>query len=257
MEGTWYLVVSNLCVAQSYRRVSISYLGGHPGPHIPTCLVYDHSIPPGNGSQWETLPSLPDGRAGGGLVYIESTNSLLYAGGAERPVEGVADALDYKDAWIYSFESMNWTTKEDIPFLSNHMSFSLAKDEEGSTHYFFVGGQIGENEQTGNVDSNYEWDVAGERWIQRQDMAFTRGHASSSTRGISCGFIIAGGSTNEFGQTKDISYYDVLSDSWTSIGELPQQLNTPVCDIDFENGYLYCETGEVGDSFSYRRRITV
>lgn len=211
------------------------------GPHISTCLVYDHSK--GKGKQWEFFPDLPEGRAGGGMVYDPIRNALIFAGGAERPKAGNANAVDYKHAWMYEFDSPGWKTLPDIPFLSNHMSYASTKDASGKVRHYFVGGQIGENEYTGNIDVNYEWDAIGEKWIKRADMPFTRGHASSSTNAVPCGYIIAAGSTNEFGKTKDISYYDIASDSWTKIGELPNAINTPVCGIDFARGMYYCETG--------------
>ena len=58
----------------------------------------------------------------------------------------------------------------------------------------------------------------------------------------------------ELVQTKDISFYDVGSNSWTTIGELPAYVNTPVCDIS-PNGYLYCESGWTNGLFSSRRKI--
>jgi len=61
---------------------------------------------------------------------------------------------------------------------------------------------VGENEFTGNVDDNYEWNMQGKKWIKKKDMPFTRGHASSSTNPVNCGFMISAGSTNEFGKTK-------------------------------------------------------
>lgn len=103
--------------------------------------------------------------------------------------------------------------------------------------------QVGENEYTGNIDDNYEFDAVEEKWIKRQNMPFTRGHASSSTTAVPCGYIIAGGSTNEYGKTKDITFYDITSNRWTKIGELPNALNTPVCAIDYAAGMYYCETG--------------
>lgn len=89
--------------------------------------------------------------------------------------------------------------------LSTVVGFSLvatAIDASGRERHYFLAGQVGENEHTGNVDDNYEWDIAGERWIRRRDLPFTRGHASSSTNAVNCGFMIAAGSTNEFGRTR-------------------------------------------------------
>jgi len=237
------------------------YLGGHPGPHIKTCLVYDHSIAPGSG-QWGYLPDLPEGRAGGGMIYDTNSNSLVYAGGAERPNPGSsADAVDYRHTWKLDLGNLDagWSEMTDIPFDSNHMSFvtaSCTMDGTLSERHFFVGGQVGENEYTGNNKDNYEYDVESDTWIKMRDMPYTRGHAASSTRAIGCGFLIAGGSTNEFGKTKGVYYYSIPDNSWTKIGELPQAINTPVCDVS-PDGYLYCESGKPDYPFSYRRKIHV
>ena len=220
--------------------------------------MYDHSKSPGSGQQWSYFKELPVGRAGGGLVYDPDRNALFFTAGAERPVAGNANAVDYKDTWMYSFSNpgAGWVKKLDLPFLSNHMSFVTAKDQTGKNRHYFLAGQVGENEWSGNVKSNYEWDAVNETWIKRKDLPVARGHAASSTRAIGCGFIIAGGAVNG-GKTKDVTYYDIPSDSWTKIGDLPNFVNTPVCDIDFAGGYFYCESGYVNGSFSYRIKITV
>jgi hypothetical protein len=212
------------------------------GQHIDTCLVYDHAVAPGNGKQWKFFTSLPKGRAGGAMAYDPNRNALIFAGGAERPVAGNPNAVDYTDAWIYELNNPGkWNTLTSIPFKANHMSYVSTRDSSGKARLYFVGGQIGENEGSGNVKSNYEFDAGKLQWIKRKDMPFTRGHASSSTNAVPCGYIIAGGSTNEFGKTNDVSFYDIASDSWTKIGTLPSAVNTPVCDIDFDGGYYHCQ----------------
>jgi Galactose oxidase, central domain len=179
------------------------------------------------------------------MVYDPNRNALIFAGGAERPQAGNPNAVDFTNAWMYDLDQQpgRWQVVSDIPFKSNHMSFASTRDASGRSRLYFVGGQIGENEGSGNVSDNYEFDAVNLQWIKRTNMPFTRGHASSSTNAVPCGYIIAGGSTNEFGKTKDVHFYDIGSDSWTKIGELEGTVNTPVCDIDFEGGYYYCETG--------------
>jgi Galactose oxidase, central domain len=234
------------------------YRGGHPGPHTADCYVYDHAVPPGRDEQWTTLTPLPaGGRAGGGLVYLASARALLFAGGATRPVPGLPDAVDEPDTWMMNLNDAVpvWTEQPDLPYLSNHMSYTSAVDDFGTVRYYFVAGQIGENEATGNVNDHYEWDIATQDWLERAPMPFTRGHASSSTRGIGCGYLLAGGTTNEYGMTKDIHYYDIPTDSWHKVGNLPAALHTPVCDIDVVHRYMYCVTGKTNADFSYRRPI--
>jgi len=226
-------------------------------PHIDTCLVYDHGKSPGSG-QWSKLPSLPEGRAGGGMVYDSDTNSLIFSAGAERPKAGDPNAFDYRHTWVLNLgnSGAGWKAKADIPFLSNHMSFVTVTDAAGKSRHIFVGGQVGENEKSGNVADNYEYDVKNDKWIKLKNMPMTRGHAASSTRAMGCGFIIAGGSTNSNGgaKTQDVSFYDIETDSWKKIGDLPTAINTPVCDIS-PNGYMYCESGWANGIFSTRRKI--
>jgi hypothetical protein len=236
--------------------LSVQYLGGNVGVDVPTCLVYDHSVQP-NG-KWSFFENLPEGRAGGGMVYDAIKNQLIYAGGTDRPVQGNRQAFDKNTTWAYSFDDpeAGWQKMADLPFLANHMSFVTAKDENGKDRHFFLGGQKGENEWTGNVKDNYEWDSEGEKWIKHTDMIISRGHAASSTQAIGCGYIIAGGSSNENGgHTSDISYYDIPTNTWTKIGDLPEALNTPVCVI--RDSILHCESGHPWSKFSYNREIAL
>lgn len=233
------------------------YIGGTPGPHTDKCFIYDHSAVAGK--QWSTFASLPDGgRAGGGMVHDTSRNALFFSGGAQRPYANNKHAEDYTDTWMYSLANTapgGWVPTTKIPFHGNHMSYVTAKDPFGRERHFFMGGQKGEDEALGNNKDLYEWDAENEQWLRRQSMTFSRGHASSSTRPFGCGFIIAGGTTNEFGMTSDVSYYDIPTNTWTSLGGLPNNVNTPVC--DFYGDFLYCQSGYANAKFSYRRQITL
>jgi len=203
------------------------------GPHTDVCLKFDISA--SSGSQWSFLPSLPEGRAGGGMVYDSPSHALIFSGGAERPEPGNPDSIDYRHTWMLSLDdtASGWVAKTDLPFDSNHVSFATVNDvSSGLEHHLFLGGQVGENEHTGNIDENFEYVAATDTWVVKTSMPFTRGHASSSTRPIGCGLIIAGGSSNEVtgSKTPDISFYDYSTDIWTKVGDLPWNLgiNTPV-----------------------------
>jgi hypothetical protein len=113
-------------------------------------------------------------------------------------------------------------------------------------------------EFTGNVEENWEYDYANNQWIQLADMPFTRGHASSSTRPISCGYTMSGGSTNEFGKTATVLYYDYSTNTWSTVGNLTSAINTPVCDFVKHTStgktWYYCDKGWSG---SWRREVVV
>jgi hypothetical protein len=246
------------CVLLWFLCLVLRFVGGHPGRHTDACFVYDHSIAPGSGQQWKALPPLPIGRSGGSLLHLKERNALFYTGGAERPKASVY--IDYANSWMLPLDNASttgWMNKMDLPFLSNHMSYVAAKDDLGNDRYYVLAGQLGENEHNGNIDLNYEYDAVREAWVERQKMPFPRGHASSSTIAVSCGFIMVGGITNLTGKTKDIMYYDIPSNTWTKVGESWFGVNTPVCAIDFVRGHLLCETGWATGRFSSRIRIEV
>jgi len=56
------------------------YIGGHPGLAIKDCFVYDHAMP--SGQQITAFTSLPEDRAGGGMLYDEANNILIFSAGA-------------------------------------------------------------------------------------------------------------------------------------------------------------------------------
>jgi hypothetical protein len=232
------------------------YLGGNPGPDIPDCFVYDHSVQPGTSGQWSAFQPLPEGRGGGGMVYDTNRNSLIFAAGADRK-QGSRDTYDPPTTWMYDFDNVSagWVQKQDIPYVGNHISYVTAYDATGRERHYFVGGQISGDEFNGNVPDNVEWDAGNEQWIEREPMPFPRGHSASSTRAIACGYITIAGATNGWAATSDVSYYDIPSNSWTKIGDIPNAIHTPVCDM--YNGWLYCETGYADTRFSKKIQIAV
>jgi hypothetical protein len=224
------------------------YLGPHPGQHVPHCFVYDHSIAPGSGQQWSLFPQLPNnGTAGAGMIYDSTQNALFYAGGGQRINPGDVHPVDLNNTWKYSFNnpSLGWQESTPIPYKANHMSY-VTHAAGGQERHFFFGGQEAEIERYGNFADNFEFFAENETWIRRASMPLARGHATSSVRQIGCGFIVAGGSLNRFSpkpasgynRTNDVSYYDIPTNNWTSIGKLPTNGATPIVVIH-PNGYMY------------------
>lgn len=229
------------------------YVGKHPGPTTSTCLKYTHTNP--SGKQWEYLPNLPEPRAGGGLVLDSISNTLLYGTGASRPNPITPMyTLDHSDVWELNLNdvSSGWQIKPIIPYKGNHIG-SVTVQYKGMDRHYFVGGQLGEQEKSKNLNTMYEWIRSNTTWSKRTSLPIPRGHFSSSIIPYKeCGFIIVGGRTNEY-QFSEITYYDIELNNWTKIGDLPYKLNTPVCDII--NNMLYCQTGSIEQEFSWRRQI--
>jgi Kelch motif len=223
------------------------YTGISGGRHSPDCFVYDHSLPPGPG-QWSTtaIPSLPHGGTGGaGMIYDAASNSLFYTGGAQRFSLGSKEATDLTNTFKYSFSdpSVGWVPSTPLPYSGNHLSY-VTHRLGGQERHFFLAGQETEFERNVSRSDHFEFIPSNETWIRRASLPFGRGHMSASTRAIGCGFLIAGGSINSpppyraYTRTNDVSYYDIPTNTWTSIGIVPVAAASPIADIH-PDGYMY------------------
>jgi N-acetylneuraminic acid mutarotase len=224
----------------------------------PVCLKYNHTAPPG--LQWSRLPDLPEGRGGGGMNLIVETNSLVYATGATRP-----PTVDHNTTWELFLNNITagWFRRADIPYQGNHISH-VTVNYQGRSRYYYLGGQKDSKEAQGNLNDLFEWDQGNKSWIRRMNLPFPRGHTSASTVAYGCGFLSMGGAINSATsstvQTANITYYGVDTDSWSLIGNLPKEINTPVCVIVRNvsaSDWIYCQTGNVGGSFPWKRRISL
>jgi hypothetical protein len=235
------------------------YVGGGHGPSTSACYVLDITKP--SGQQWTNFTSLPDsrGRAGGGLVYDSANNSLIFAGGGVREFQD-DHAEDFDTTWMYALSNPQngWVQKAPMPYKGNHISFVSAYDGDNKQRHFFLGGQESEGEFGDNIASHYEYIVATNTWVTRQPLPYPRGHASSSTHYVGCGFVLVAGCTNGGNKVNDVTYYEIDTNTWNKIGEYAQALNTPVCDIHRPTSTMYCEGG--GDPWSpksYKRPLII
>jgi hypothetical protein len=192
------------------------------------------------------------------LLHIKQSNSLLFTAGATRP-DG--NAFDHPDTWELPLDnvSIGWGKRMDIPYEANHVSHVTAL-YEGKQRHYVAGGQLQQDEYNRNQADHFEWDSTNKQWIRRASLPVARGHATASTVPYGCGYMVAGGAINGGIQTSDISYYSIDTDTWTSIGNLVHELNSPVCDIVHlgqNNDWLYCQTGPICCDFSWRIRITL
>ena len=266
--------------AEAFHRNKMYICGGYngyPGAAVADCFVYDRTRRPGrsNVPQYTRLPSLPEPRAGAGMVYDEEHDALIFVGGTRRnSTASKLVTLDTNDTFILRLKDTlaGWSRNaKPKPYSGNHISFVTVNDTCSATkhgierHYFF-GGQRGQNESLGNLNAVYEYNVSADVWTPRQFMPFGRGHTGTSSIPFGCGFILAGGAINTAdGSTKksvtdDISYYSSYNDTWVSIGKLPKPAKTPVCGIasipkPIGKRYMFCTTGY--SSQTYRREITL
>jgi hypothetical protein len=229
------------------------FYGGNPGPHTDKCFVYNHVAPPTQ--QRNTFSSLPGAGTGGAGMVCDSrtTPCIMQLGGSAIPLGGVT--LRMLTQISLNSTNSSWISLGKSPQVANHISFVTAFDKMGNERHYLLGGQKGIDECKENLDSNYEWNAVTKKWIQRASIPFGRGHATSSTLPIGCGFVIAGGSINTpvgcFVKTPDISYYDTETDQWSFLGNLTHLANAPVCSVG-DDGYFYF----ISDKAAKRRQIS-
>lgn len=240
------------------------YVGPHPGVHTTQCIVYDSSMPPG--ARWTTMTPMPvgHGKGGGGMFYNTALNAMYYISGAQRFISasGSLTTRDLNSTFMYSFNNPTdgWVRKADLPYGdygANHMMAVTARDGTGAERHYGFGGQRREEEPNGNYDHVFEYNAQTDVWTRRAKMLWPLAHASSSTIPFGCGFIVVAGNTNGAKITSNITFYNTETDSWTQIGNLPTTTNTPVCDIHRPTSTLFCETGKLWTTQSYKRRIVI
>jgi N-acetylneuraminic acid mutarotase len=200
------------------------------------CHVYTHGNP--TGSQWSRLPDLPAIRAGGGSLHNKARNSLIFATGADE--KDYRRVVDWNNVWELSLDDIDagWVSKSDIPYRANHVG-AVTVDYQGTERHYVLGGQNGPREADGNYGFVYEFDAITDTWTPRANITIPTGHISASTVPYkNCGFFIMGGANNCRCKTSAIHYYDITTNTWHKIGDLPQAINSPVCDI--LNNTVYC-----------------
>jgi hypothetical protein len=234
-------------------------IGEHPGPATNKCFSYTHNVP--SGTQWKSITSLPQPRAGGAMWYNSMTNSLIYSAGASRPnpLDPIF-TIDHNETWELYLDDVadGWQTRPSYPRFGNHVGDATVNYLGRGERHFIVGGQLEENERYGNLDDVYEYVPPLRQWIVRRKLPYKRGHFSESTVVYKdCGFMIVAGAINtkngNFARTRDITYYDIGSNTWTLIGNFTQAITTPVCAI--HDDYLYCQSGPVNNFLSLRRKL--
>jgi hypothetical protein len=222
------------------------------------CLTYTHKNPPG--TQWGKFPSLPGDRAGCAMWLDSASGSLIVGAGASRPSQiDPKFTLDHRDVYqiFLNNTSVGWKTQSNIfPYFTNHVG--RATVTVPTERHFAMGGQFSESELTDNRAQVYELNMFDFSWSERKFMPFARGHISESTlTWKNCGIIVVAGAVNlTFNpnyRTDDISFYDLSTDSWTSIGKFTDAVASPICTI--HGGYLYCQSGYVWKHLARRIRI--
>jgi len=216
------------------------YQGTHPGRSGNKAWCFNRAK-----NTYTKLPDLPGDRAGGGLSIIVDDNIgkriLVYAGGVDRTSDSFAEHIDYGTTWtlMLATRGAKWElVADEMPVPRNHMAALSV-----CGRHFFVGGQKELDEENGNSNVVSEFIPRNRTWSKYppKELPIPLGHISASLMKYKCGMVVVGGITTGRKQSKKVLYWDPKTNEWSTIGEYPIDVATPVCGI-FED-QIMCATG--------------
>lgn len=219
------------------------YWASHPGHSVSNVLCYDATR-----DYWWKLPNLPGDRAGGGLIIRGRT--LIYAGGGDRAYNSLKLHIDHGDGWWLEIDKpwRNWRRiQKSMPDPRNHMG---AVSTCG--RLFWVGGQHGEDEVSGNRRSVSEFVPGAGIWRQATKLPYPLGHISASVMPYACGILVIAGVSRNKRRVTDVRWYSPKNRKWFHVGYYPFKVATPVCGIHKDT--VMCATG---GHWSIRNRVFI
>ncbi len=184
-------------------------LGGFGGSRhtlsSPGFYVYDSAS-----DEWETLPSPPSGRQGGGV--LASVGGMIHAIGGRSMGDGVGSSV-FGDHNVYDPATNTWHEAPPLPTPRDHAAVFVAN---GKIH--IIGGRVGETDA--NVSLHDIYDPATNSWMSAPPMPTARSSlAYVEYHGM---LFIAGGECKpERGTYDEVEAYDLASNSWLSFPALP------------------------------------
>ena len=184
-------------------------LGGFGGSRhtfsSPGFYVYDPET-----DRWETLPSPPSGRQGGGV--LASVDGMIHAIGGRSMGDGEGSSV-FGDHNVFDPAANAWHEAPALPTPRDHAAVFVAN---GKIHV--IGGRVGETDANVNLHDIY--DPATESWMSAPPMPTARSSlAYAHHRGM---LFIAGGECRPEGGTYDeVEAFDLQSNSWLTFPALP------------------------------------
>ncbi len=187
----------------------IYVLGGFGGSQhtlsSPGAYVYDPAT-----DDWETLPSPPSGRQGGGA--LASVGGMIHAIGGRTMGDGEGSNV-FGDHNVYDPSTNAWHEAAPLPTPRDHAAVFVF---DGKIHV--IGGRVGETDA--NVGLHDIYDPATDSWMSAPPMPTARSSlAYAEYRGL---LFIAGGECKpERGTYEQVEAYDPASNSWQIFPALP------------------------------------
>ncbi len=193
------------------------FVGNHPGPSTADVWIYSTTL-----DTWRRGPSLPLRRGAGAGAIVG--RRIHFYGGVDRAA-GSKVHVDEDDHWVLDLDQqqLGWQRRASLPVARNHLGGGALDGQ-----VYAVGGQLGENESSGNRAEVHRYDPAADRWTAVAPLPVPRGHTTASVFAHRGRLVVAGGTVNGNSPSADVTAYDPEANAWVRLPSLPSGRKTPV-----------------------------
>lgn len=167
---------------------------------------------------WDTVAPLPAGRGAGALVRVG--RELHYFGGC------LADRVTNTGAhWMLQLGRSSggkddgevWTRRPAMPSPRDH----FAAVEAGGLIYT-IGGEYGHDIHHDQSRLVHSFDTVTGKWKRLADLPIAKSHTESGTFALDGKIYVGGGQVDNYEPTANVVEYDIESDTWRRLRELPE-----------------------------------
>ncbi len=210
----------------------IYIIGGFLGKNLSSThhvWIYDTQ-----NNSWLSGPNLPFDRGGGAAVKVG--RNIHFFGGATN-IKGETDFIDHGDHFVLSLgptsnlsdDATSWTIAAPMPTPRNHMTGAALNG-----FAYAIGGQIQNNEASGNLDIVQAYDPNSDSWSTVANLPKPLGHIAASTFVRNNRIVVVGGMSHDLNgsiRSDDIFEYNPIANKWIHIGDLPSGRQSPLAGI--------------------------
>ena len=161
-------------------------------------------------STWTPMPQLPASRGGGQLVRVGRV--LHYFGGSDL------NRVDRAEHWQLALDGGTaWTTATPLPVAVNHHGAVVLDGK-----IYSIGGQRGQDSSAVAQAAVYAWNPnSPSSWTAAKSLPKARSHVMMSSFTINGRLVVAGGDSVPNSAVSDVTAYDPVSATWSSLTPLP------------------------------------
>lgn len=160
---------------------------------------------------WSSMPKLPQARGAGELSVVNG--KLHFFGGTGF------DRFEAKgDHWVLPLDSnTSWQPATPLPNPRNHLADAVIDGK-----IYAIGGQHGHNDNLVTQNSVHMWNPANPNtWTAVASLPKPVSHIAGATFVMGNRIIVAGGEVDHGGSVSDVTAYNLLTNTWTSLTPLP------------------------------------